>query len=321
MLMPSLDVQPPPARVRGARERAQEVYRARIARAAVGVAAEEGFRGATMARVLARAEVSRGTFYAAFGSLDECFLAALDLAMRRLVGLISQALAGEAPWFQKPTAGLVALLDFLDSDPALARFCLVEALAAGPAALEYRARELGLISHMVDGVLGHAEGRGATLVGAEAVVASGILHARVVEGEAPPFIDLLPSLLDVVLAPYLEVEPRASEVARAARLARTVAAERFRQPPPGVAVPRWLANPAAHRVRSCLLDVATHPGTGNQAAAARLGVRHLSQMSALLGRLAARGLLVKRAGGPGRANEWMVTPEGQLLAQALRRDG
>jgi AcrR family transcriptional regulator len=329
--MPSLDAEPPPtvrARTRRAalpREHAQEAYRARIVRATLQVAAEEGLGRATLARVLVRAEVSRGTFSTVFDDMGECVMAILDHAMRRSVGAISQALAGEAPWFEKPAAGLAALLDFLDSDPLLARFCLVEALAAGPAALEYRARELGLLAHTVDGVLGHAEGRGATLLSAEAVVASvaGILHARVVQGEAPPFIDLLPALLDVVLAPYLDGEARAREVERATRLVGALAAERAARPPvpPAVPIPRWLANPTAHRMRSCLLDVAVHPDTSNRAVAARIGVEHLSQVSHLLGRLAAKGVLVKRGRGTGRVNAWTVTPEGQRLAQALRQAG
>lgn len=53
----------------------------------------------------------------------------------------------------------------------------MEALAAGPAALEYRAHELEVIKHIVDGAMGPAAARRASLLGAEASV-MGILHAR-----------------------------------------------------------------------------------------------------------------------------------------------
>ena len=43
------------------------------------------------------------------------------------------------------------------------------------------------------------------------------------------------------------------------------------------------------------------------------------QMSGVLARLARKGLLVKSAGGPGHANAWSLTPEGELVAQALRQ--
>ncbi len=72
---------------------------------------------------------------------------------------------------------------------------------------------------------------------------------------------------------------------------------------------RYLANPAVYRVRSCLLAVAGHPGTSSREVAARIGVEHLSQVSHLLTRLAARGVLVKRGHGTGRSNAWTATPK------------
>ncbi len=315
------------ARGRGpiSRERAIAAQRARIVEAAVQVVAEEGFRGASMAKLVSRAGVSRAAFYVNFENFDDCFLAILDSAMRRSTGLMSEALNGSGPWPERAAAGLAALLSFLDSDPPLARICLVEALAAGPAVLEYRARELEVLKHMVDDVAGPVTAeRRASLLGAEAVVASvaGILHTRLVRGEAPPFIDLLAPLVGVVLAPYLDAETIARQVHRAERLARSISEERAShppRPPASVAIRHGLSNPGAHRARLCVLDLADHPGASNRAVGERIGVSHAGQMSGVLARLARKGLLVKRSGGPGHANAWSLTPEGELVVQALRQ--
>ncbi len=161
------------------RERMLEIQRERIIDAMARIAGERGLRRTTVAEVVATAGVSRVTFCGTFEDLDACFLGVLDSVMRRATALISAALAADRPWQERALAGLAALLGFLDSDPLLARVCLVEALAAGPAALEYRVRELEVLKHLVDGVIAQAQaGRQASTLSAEAVVASvaGILH-------------------------------------------------------------------------------------------------------------------------------------------------
>jgi AcrR family transcriptional regulator len=288
------------------------------------VAAERGVQGATITGVIERAGVSRVTFYDLFENFEACFLAVLDGAMRRSTALIAGALEGDGPWQEKAVAGLVALLGFLDSDPPLARICLVEALAAGPAALAYRARELELLKHMVDVAAGQARSdRETSLLNAEAVVTSvaGILHARVVTGEAPPFVNLLGPLVSVALTPYLDTETVAREVARAERLARAISAERSAQPPrpaAQIAIPSGLSNPSAYRARLCLLYLAERGEASNRSVAKGIGIAHDGQMSNLLARLARQGLLTKRSGGPGHANAWSLTPRGEQIAQALR---
>src|ERR1700677_1649654 len=57
--------------------------------AVVEVVAERGVTDASMELVLARAGVSRRTFYAFFEDLDECLVAVLDGALQRAVPLIA----------------------------------------------------------------------------------------------------------------------------------------------------------------------------------------------------------------------------------------
>lgn len=150
---------------------------------------------------------------------------------------------------------------------------------------------------------------------------AGILHGRLVAGDAPPFLDLLGPLAGVVLAPYRDAQTVAGAVERAQLLACALAEERSTQPPrpgAGVAIPNGLSSPAAYRRRQCLLYLTGHPGASNRAVAEGIGIIHRGQTSKLLARLAGWGLVSKRAGGPGHANAWSLTPHGELVAQALK---
>jgi AcrR family transcriptional regulator len=313
------------ARGRGgplSREQVREEQRARIMRAAATVVAERGFGGASIALVIAAAGVSRFTFYELFENFEQCFLTVLDAAMRRTSALMAEAFAQNATWQERAVAGLAALLSALDADPPLARVCLVEALAAGPAALEYRARELELLKHMVDSAAGPARaGRHSSALSAEAVVVAvaGVLHRRIVTGEAPPFAELLVPLSGLALEPYLDERAVTQAQERAERLAHELAqkrAARSARPAAEVAIPRALSNPRAHRSRQCLWYLADHPGASNRAVGEGIGLVRLEQAAGMLARLASQGLLVKR-GRPGYPNAWSLTPHGEQVARAL----
>jgi TetR/AcrR family transcriptional regulator len=308
-------------RGRVSRERFLEMQRARIMEAAVYVVSQRGFGGATIEAVVAHAGVSRSTFYEVFDGFDACFLAVLDSGMRRSIVLMSEAYDRGASWQEKMLAGLAALLAFLDSEPLLARVCLVEALAAGPSALEYRARELEVLKHMVDAALARAPGGHQTSpLTAEAVVASvvGILHARLIVGEAPPFLDMLGSLAALVIAPYVDGQSLEEQTSRAEQLAQINSEQYASRQRSSVSIPNALRVPGAYRARDCLVYVAEHPGASNRAIADGIGITHHGQMSTLLGRLEREGLLAKHAAGAGRQNAWWLTSEGKLISDALR---
>lgn len=147
---------------------------------------------------------------------------------------------------------------------------------------------------------------------AEATVAAvaGILHIRLVTGEAPPFIGLLGALADVVLSPYLNAESLQPQLAKAQRLGSTIATERTTPPPPApsradVEIPRSVRSLSAYRARGCLLHIAEHPGASNTQVADATGVRYQGQMLTLLARLEGEDLLVKRSKGR-RASQRVV---------------
>src|SRR5580700_6188724 len=87
----------PPARATNAggehdaRGKVSEVQRARMLMAARQVAAQEGYARMSVERVVARAGVSRKTFYDLFENREECFLAAYDDAVARGARVVVEA--------------------------------------------------------------------------------------------------------------------------------------------------------------------------------------------------------------------------------------
>jgi AcrR family transcriptional regulator len=304
-------------------EQAREMQRKRILDAMVSEVGERGLRSVTIAGVSARAGVSRSTFYELFDDLDACILAVLRQVASRSTALMSKAFAAEASWQDGVLAALTALLESLDREPLLARVCLLEMLAGGPEVLEHRARELAALNPLVD--VGRKQAptrREPPELIAEASVASvaGILHTRLVTGEAPPFIGLLGQLVGLVVCPYLDPHEVVREIKRGEALAQTIAEKQASSSSPSPAVvqlPAGLRNPGAFRARSCVMFIAANLGASNKQIAAGIGMPHLGQVSELLARLERGGVLRKQAGGAGRPNKWWLTPYGEQLAHAL----
>lgn len=115
--------------------------RGRLLGATVEVVAERGYAAATVGEVVARARVSRKTFYEHFAGKEDCLLAAYDAGVRMMLDRLEAAegAAGDRDWVAKVRAGVRAYLETLAEEPAFARTFLHEIHAAGPAALERRA--------------------------------------------------------------------------------------------------------------------------------------------------------------------------------------
>ena len=151
--MPAL---PPPQRLptgrhRLSREDVARSQRERLLVAMLHCVAERGYSATTVADVVARATVSRSTFYAQFIDKEGCFVAAYGFAMEYALGQIGDAAAALDPgiWRERVRSDLTTYLDLLASEPVLAVTLHVEVLAAGPAALEHRAQMLGLLASRI----------------------------------------------------------------------------------------------------------------------------------------------------------------------------
>jgi AcrR family transcriptional regulator len=150
---------PTPERLRPGRHRIprEDVARSQRERMLVAIlqcVAELGYATTTVADVVARAAVSRSTFYSQFADKEACFIAAYDYAMRHALARMdatTAAAAAAAPqdWRERVRNDLTTYLDVLADEPALATSLHVEVLAAGPAALEHRAELLGVLASRI----------------------------------------------------------------------------------------------------------------------------------------------------------------------------
>ena len=129
--------------------------RARMLEAMAETVAERGYGAVTVADVVAGAGVSRKTFYEHFADKEACFQAAYDLGAEVLLEEITEAFAGNGgnTWEQRMEAGARAFLDTLAAYPAFARTFLLEAPAAGPAAVERRAAVHARYADLLRGAL------------------------------------------------------------------------------------------------------------------------------------------------------------------------
>ncbi len=134
------------------------VQRERVLEAMAAVVAEIGYQEATIRKILDRARISKITFYELFDNKEQCFLAAYDDALRQVFARVERACDAEAlaPPAQRLDAALEALLSFLAEEPDIARLCVVEVLAAGPAGRERRAATMDRFAAMMESFLAEA---------------------------------------------------------------------------------------------------------------------------------------------------------------------
>ena len=141
-MRPAADPPLPRGRHAAPREVVWESQRGRLLSAMAEVVASKGYGTVAVRDVIARAGVSRKTFYEQFDNKEQCFLAAYDAGVVSMLEAIGDAIRAAAPDgpLAVARAGTARYLDTLAANPAFARTFLVEVTAAGPAALERRSR-------------------------------------------------------------------------------------------------------------------------------------------------------------------------------------
>jgi AcrR family transcriptional regulator len=300
------------------REKVSEIQRARILAAMTEVAAERGAGNVTVAHVVARSGVSRRTFYELFEDREACFLAAFDDAARQIAARVVPAYESEKRWREGVRAGLAALLDFLDEEPQIGRLCVVESLAAGPRALERRARVVEVLKREL--AKGRAEGKGTREtqpLTAEGVIGavSSVLHARLADPAAHSgsFAELLNPLMGMIVLPYQGAAAAAKEIERPLHARPARPRESARDPL------RELEMRLTYRTVRVLLAIGQAPGASNREVAAAAGVEDQGQISKLLARLKTLGLIENAGAGhqSGEPNAWHLTAKGERVAGAI----
>jgi AcrR family transcriptional regulator len=183
--------------------------RARIIAALTEETADKGYRAVTVADIVRRAGIARNTFYENFSSKEDCFLAAQDYGVEEALRRVVESAGSVESWQARVDAGLAAFLNAIASEPALARACIVEALSAGPAAVErYESSLQAFLPLFRIGrtVSPHGERLPETL---EESIVGGIfwvLYQQIVLGRTAKVELLLPGLIEFALTPYIGAE-------------------------------------------------------------------------------------------------------------------
>jgi AcrR family transcriptional regulator len=202
------------------RETVAASQRSRILNAMVQTAGQEGYSAARIAEVIARAGVSRKAFYEHFEDKEECFVAAYEHALNPLLNLTLQAFESQDGWANRLRAGLAALLNALAQDPAVARVCFVEVMAAGPKAVVRRNQAMRALTE-VFATTGSEDSDARELPPVALLSLVGglaeILYQEIAAGATAELPDLIPDLMYTAVLPILGPEAAERELERGRR--------------------------------------------------------------------------------------------------------
>jgi AcrR family transcriptional regulator len=203
----------------GDAERAQMLVctqRERILVAFYELVAKRGYRATTIELVVKRAGVSRVTYYENFENREDCLRAVFEICTGEIAERIASAGDGrELPWPEQAAAGIASILDYVAENPALSRTCFVEAMTAGPAAVTHYEQVLRGFARYLETGRKFAEPGIVFPENLEDTIVGGVvwmIHQRLLHGEADRIPELLPTMVEFALAPYLG-ERAAAEVA------------------------------------------------------------------------------------------------------------
>lgn len=189
-----------------------------ILEAMVRVVGRKGYKTTSVADVIEEADVSRTTFYKHFEDKQECFLAAYDLAVERVLSAVIANCDPDAPWLDRMRDGLSTVVEMFALDPELARTAIVEVAGAGAEARQrHWEAMIRFTEFLVDGEQ-LADGRELPAnIGLMATGAvSGLIFDELLTGRAERLPELLPDLLFAMLVPYIGPGAATEEMRRAA---------------------------------------------------------------------------------------------------------
>jgi AcrR family transcriptional regulator len=286
--------------------------------AVVKIMADGGYEEMSVARISGVAGVSRRTFYDLFEDREDCFLAAFDALVARAAKLMAASYAHANGWLDQTRRALLALLEFLDSEPGVCALLVVDALKAGPRVQKRRAQILGDLSRVLqENAPPSKTGKELPALMGEGVAASvfSVIHSRLFSAPPAAMAGLLNPLMAMIVLPYLGTAAAHRELERPMPTVSPIPT-----PPPGtdrVVVPAP-AMRVTYRTLLVLAVIRENPGASNRRIAGLAGISDQGQISRLLTRLERLGLATNTgpnqpAGGP---NKWQLTLQGQQATHA-----
>ncbi len=273
-----------------------------------------------LADVAARAGLSPRRLRAQFADVEACFLAAFERCSEHAGTAMAEAYAGEHGWVEAVRSALAAALELIEREPDLARLWIIYALGAGPRVLSSRAVAIATLAEYVD------RGRLESRVRAEppAITAEGVvgallvvLQTRLLASQPEPPGALRGELMSLILLPYLGSVAARRELTRPA--GRSPAGRRAQPPHSGRAAMGGAGPRLTYRTARVLTAIAERPGSSNREVANRAEVVDQGQISKLLSRLEAQGLIANVGGGGlrGAPNAWELTLRGEQLQHTV----
>jgi AcrR family transcriptional regulator len=300
-----------------------EMQRRRLFSASLEVAYERGVQALTVATICERAGLSRKTFYSMYEEREGFLLAAFEDALAQARLAVERAVTDKTSWRERMRAGLIGLLEFLDSEPGTGHLLIVDALGAGAPTLAARRDVLARLAAIVDeGRIPASRGaerkanRKPPPLTAEGVVGAvlSVIHARMLHRkEEAPLVELANPLMAMIVQPYLGAAVAQKELERPVPAARTTS-------------PRLPADPfkdlpmrLTYRTARALSAIAAAPGSSSRQVADAAGINDVGQISKLLNRLKRYDLIEDRGVGPakGLPRAWSLTERGEGVLQAV----
>ena len=289
--------------------------------------------------------------YDLYDDREGCLLDAFEVALARITAKVAPAFSGKAPigrtlcWSERVRAGLAALLDCFDEEPALAWLCLVEALKGGPPVLERRRAASYALAVAIDEGRLEAKSADPPPLTAESLVggAASVIHARLVQGRptgtgeigasraggsrwAGPslVVELLNPLTSMIVLPYLGSVAARKELDRPLpNSRRAMVGAKGHGRASGADPFRGLPIRITFRTMRVLSAIGGRPDASNREIGYNAGVADQGQMSKLLARLERAGLIENHGEGQarGEANAWRLTVRGQGVLHVVGGEG
>lgn len=192
------------------REEVVADQRRRLFEALIELINEHGLGGVRISELVARAGVSRRSFYEHFHNKEECLLAAFDASVRRLTIAMVRAYDPEMEGREQVHAIVAALFEATIARPSATRLVCVDVIAAGEAGMERWAEGTARFESFLREVFAQAPGDGGLPEPvAKAVVGAlrKILYTRVASGQSDKALRAeldraLPEVVDWICSYY-----------------------------------------------------------------------------------------------------------------------
>jgi AcrR family transcriptional regulator len=179
--------------------------RERVLEALAHCCGEKTFAATTIADIVARAGVSRRTFYKLFRNKRDCFEAAVNVFAEELSAVVAATAAGEGTWQELVRSGIAEVLGLLAAKPDFANLALVEAIAVDPILMgRYWDPVLDAVaerSHLGRRRLPSPDAARAAVGTAQVLIAR-----QLTAGRSERLPELLPDLVYIAMTPYMGQE-------------------------------------------------------------------------------------------------------------------